>query len=700
MSSKLASLLGVSGASGTTDIIIKQGWLLKRSKHLKQFHKRFIQLKGDELLSFKKEFRNPNEKPTETFDLSKYRVNIHSSKSKKHNELHFYLISDILDTFRVLKASSVQERDDWVYQIRNIIINSNTTVTQALFATVESQMASKNQQQMHDSDSEEEDDDFAEKKRTRAKSKTKRKMSYTINKDSFQNYKVRRLTLLPDADALMEDEGSDEDVVEEKEATNDDDDQVEYDQEIIQQLTAFGYRKDEIMQAIAQVVDRKNINAIREQLDTNATAISNEKAVEKESKQVKMQRKRRFIEQEIVTTEETYYNRLNTLLNELILPMFDEGYVDKKYYEQITSSLPQILEFHRDFYSELKAVYQGKDPSNPTRQRLIEFYKMHHKERANDTARIDEVLRRYQGREAELFEDLNRKYNVDSETQIETSTLAHVFNAKIMQNKEGFIEMYIEYIKHYDRLLDLFGSTFHGNDKLNAFLLQKRLERKPLPQFLILPVQRVPRYILLLQDLRKNTEQTSSDYKEIHDAVEMIKDVTQEINDRKKKIENLSQALLIQDSLHGLKQPIMNGERTFEEQFVFIKKAIMHQRLFFVFNDIVIVANEQWDVKHILQVKTLTIKVKGDEEEEEEEEMEKKQKKVGIREAAKNYKFGDITRSGRKKVTKRAMDRKGLPEFELISKGNKGKIVGRVAYVAKNIDTVNKFKMLLNQCKD
>ena len=112
-------------------------------------------------------------------------------------------------------------------------------------------------------------------------------------------------------------------------------------------------------------------------------------------------------------------------------------------------------------------------------------------------------------------------------------TLASVFNNCIKDHKEQFMEMYMEFVKDYDGILDLFGSTFHGNLELEEFLTLKRKERKPLSGFLIIPVQRIPRYILLLTDLRANIEKDCEDYQDIDDAVEMIKDITNEINEKK-----------------------------------------------------------------------------------------------------------------------------------------------------------------------
>ena len=132
-------------------------------------------------------------------------------------------------------------------------------------------------------------------------------------------------------------------------------------------------------------------------------------------------------------------------------------------------------------------------------------------------------------------------------------------------------------------------------------------ERKPLSGFLILPVQRVPRYILLLNNLRKCTDTTAPDYKVIggmsicvicayfvlsilvhfdlfdSEAIELIESIAKDINDRKAKIENYTQCLQIQEALTNLEQSIVgDGDRSFLEEFIFIKKGIKHQRIFFV----------------------------------------------------------------------------------------------------------------------
>eukprot|EP01084_Bolivina_argentea_P294725 507216_1 len=50
--------------------------------------------------------------------------------------------------------------------------------------------------------------------------------------------------------------------------------------------------------------------------------------------------KRKYIEKEILETEETYYRGLYTLLNELIIPMFENNLLASKYKKQCISNLP------------------------------------------------------------------------------------------------------------------------------------------------------------------------------------------------------------------------------------------------------------------------------------------------------------------------------------------------------------------------
>ena len=69
--------------------------------------------------------------------------------------------------------------------------------------------------------------------------------------------------------------------------------------------------------------------------------------------------------------------------------------------------------------------------------------------------------------------------------------------------------------------------------------------------FLIMPVQRLPRLELLLKDQLKNTETSSPDYSKNETAYEQIKQMTSSINEHKKQTDSMQRLMAIQQKVKG-----------------------------------------------------------------------------------------------------------------------------------------------------
>eukprot|EP00487_Bulimina_marginata_P007455 TRINITY_DN28727_c0_g1_i1.p1 TRINITY_DN28727_c0_g1~~TRINITY_DN28727_c0_g1_i1.p1 ORF type:complete len:113 (-),score=10.73 TRINITY_DN28727_c0_g1_i1:119-457(-) len=104
--------------------------------------------------------------------------------------------------------------------------------------------------------------------------------------------------------------------------------------------------------------------------------------------------------------------------------------------------------------------------------------------------------------------------------------------------------MYIQFVTEYEDILDLFGTKFYANEPLQLFLKKKRREKKPLSNFLILPIQHIARYILLSTDLKNNTAKTHSEYNEVTNALIMITEIVEKINEGRRKIGKFRQQCL------------------------------------------------------------------------------------------------------------------------------------------------------------
>jgi len=80
---------------------------------------------------------------------------------------------------------------------------------------------------------------------------------------------------------------------------------------------------------------------------------------------------------------------------------------------------------------------------------------------------------------------------------------------------------------------------------------------------LILPIQRIPRYNLLLNELIKHTWQDHRDYEKLVQAGEKMREVAVYVNEKKREFENISKVREIQNSFVGKAENLVDPTRKF-----------------------------------------------------------------------------------------------------------------------------------------
>jgi len=130
--------------------------------------------------------------------------------------------------------------------------------------------------------------------------------------------------------------------------------------------------------------------------------------------------------------------------------------------------------------------------------------------------------------------------------------------------------------------------------------------------FLIMPVQRIPRYILLLGDLLKNTPKEHSDYKETETALQKTKEIAEYLNEGKRRAENASKVVAIQDSLIGLDEELVKEGRYFVREGSLIKKKKNASDYIYIFllSDVLLYCvqyKKGYKVKHKVPLSAMTI---------------------------------------------------------------------------------------------
>jgi hypothetical protein len=164
-----------------------------------------------------------------------------------------------------------------------------------------------------------------------------------------------------------------------------------------------------------------------------------------------------------------------------------------------------------------------------------------------------------------------------------------------------FLKVYTQFIRDYGQIMTTVATALKQNKKFEQFCKAAERETKgyPLDSYLILPVQRIPRYILLLNELKKHTWEDHKDYKNIVDAWTQVQEVAQYVNQKKKESEDLSKVLEIESKIEGeMKRELVEAHRKFVSQ-VDVKavkdKKKKVDRTLLIFNDLLLVTKASGD---------------------------------------------------------------------------------------------------------
>ncbi|KAF9430754.1 hypothetical protein BGZ94_004289 [Podila epigama] len=140
---------------------------------------------------------------------------------------------------------------------------------------------------------------------------------------------------------------------------------------------------------------------------------------------------------------------------------------------------------------------------------------------------------------------------------------------KVFAEHVAYMKMYSFYVNNYDnalRVLQTLLTSSKHKKKTKEFL--RRCAKHPnhtqlgLQGYLLLPVQRIPRYKMLLGDLLENTWPDHVDYQDIASALDKISSRADEMNERKRQYENHEKVLLIQNRIVGhYKTPLVQPHR-------------------------------------------------------------------------------------------------------------------------------------------
>eukprot|EP01121_Diplochlamys_sp_Union-15-3_P012762 TRINITY_DN386_c0_g1_i3.p1 TRINITY_DN386_c0_g1~~TRINITY_DN386_c0_g1_i3.p1 ORF type:complete len:702 (-),score=172.16 TRINITY_DN386_c0_g1_i3:45-2117(-) len=143
----------------------------------------------------------------------------------------------------------------------------------------------------------------------------------------------------------------------------------------------------------------------------------------------------------------------------------------------------------------------------------------------------------------------------------------------VFSNNAEALMQYTTFVNNYNESLKMLARC---NKKQRFLVFSEKAKQQSgmdLSAYMIMPIQRLPRYHLLLEDLIKHTRKSHKDYVSLRLAAEEIKRVTNYINEQKGISENMHRVLEVQNSLNGNKHIIFTEGRWFISESKFKLKS-------------------------------------------------------------------------------------------------------------------------------
>ncbi|KAL9960565.1 hypothetical protein ACROYT_G034040 [Oculina patagonica] len=166
----------------------------------------------------------------------------------------------------------------------------------------------------------------------------------------------------------------------------------------------------------------------------------------------------------------------------------------------------------------------------------------------------------------------------------------------ILKGLAPFLKMYTLYVGNFDKATETLSLWTKKSPTMAGVIDEiqksKESEHLTLQHHMLEPVQRVPRYQMLLKDYVSKLPEDSSDLKNTSDALEIISESARHANDSMKKTERFKILLEIQERI-GEDYPLITASREFVMEGEFRKVAARttdsHQeRTLMLFNDVLL----------------------------------------------------------------------------------------------------------------
>uniref|UniRef100_A0A3B3Z9B0 Uncharacterized protein n=1 Tax=Periophthalmus magnuspinnatus TaxID=409849 RepID=A0A3B3Z9B0_9GOBI len=165
----------------------------------------------------------------------------------------------------------------------------------------------------------------------------------------------------------------------------------------------------------------------------------------------------------------------------------------------------------------------------------------------------------------------------------------------ILQKLTPFLKMYAEYVKNFEKAMDVLKQWNDRSPQFKAIIMEIQTQEVcgnlTLQHHMLEPVQRIPRYEMLLKDYLKKLPSDDPDRRDAEKSLEIIATAATHSNSAIRKSENLKKLMEIYEML-GEEEDIVNPSNEFIKEGHILKLAARNtsamERYLFLFNNMLL----------------------------------------------------------------------------------------------------------------
>eukprot|EP00299_Pterocystis_sp_00344_P011815 c5578_g1_i1.p1 GENE.c5578_g1_i1~~c5578_g1_i1.p1 ORF type:complete len:286 (+),score=50.57 c5578_g1_i1:2-859(+) len=171
---------------------------------------------------------------------------------------------------------------------------------------------------------------------------------------------------------------------------------------------------------------------------------------------------------------------------------------------------------------------------------------------------------------------------------------------RLLRDLAPKLSIYSDFVNNYEVMIKIITTAREQKPVrkiLDANLLKPEVKGLDISSFCIMPIQRIPRYKMLIEDMIKHTDATRIEYAILRHAHTVIKDIAQTCNEGKRNAEHIQKASTIMQCVK--KCPTLAASirvRRFVHQGMLrqyvVKSNALQPRYFFLFSDLLLWTNE------------------------------------------------------------------------------------------------------------